>query len=99
MDMTERSFAAALPDWGLIHVSGTDAEAFLQGQLTNDLLALPGESAQWSAYCSAKGRMFAGFLLWRDGKEGFFLAVDRALVAGLVKRLRMFVLRAKVVIA
>jgi folate-binding protein YgfZ len=66
--------------------------------LSNDLLALPADGAQWSAYCSAKGRMYAGFLVWRDGGDGFYLTADRALIAGLIKRLRMFVLRAKVLI-
>jgi folate-binding protein YgfZ len=91
-------FACALPDWGLIHASGADAQDFLHGQLTNDLLNLPENGAQWSGYCSAKGRLYASFLVWRDGAGGFFLAVDRALAPALVKRLRMFVLRAKVVL-
>jgi len=92
------SFASPLPDWGLIHATGADARDFLHGQLTNDLLHLGPDSAQWSAYCSAKGRMYAGFLVWRDGADGFFLACDKALIPALVKRLRMFVLRAKAVI-
>lgn len=102
MKTTEQSspktFSSPLPDWGLIHATGADAEDFLHGQLTNDLLHLGPDAAQWSAYCSAKGRMYAGFLVWRDGAAGFFLACDRALIPALVKRLRMFVLRAKVVI-
>ena len=92
------SFIAKLPDWGLIHASGPDAQTFLHGQLTNDLLHLAPDAAQWSGYCTAKGRMLAGFLLWRDAAEGFYLACDRTLLPALVKRLRMFVLRAKVVI-
>jgi folate-binding protein YgfZ len=95
---TPLPLAAGLPDWGLIHAGGADAQDFLHGQLTNDLLHLPENGAQWSAYCSAKGRMYANFLVWRDGAGGFYLAVDRALVPALVKRLRMFVLRAKVVL-
>lgn len=91
-------FSGALPDWGLIHATGPDAQDFLHGQLTNDLLNLGENAAQWSGYCSAKGRLYASFLIWRDGAGGFFLAVDRALVPALVKRLRMFVLRAKVVL-
>ena len=91
-------FAAALPDWGLIHANGVDAQDFLHGQLTNDLLHLAPDGAQWSGYCSAKGRLYAAFLVWRDGGDGFYLAVDRALVPALIKRLRMFVLRAKVVL-
>ncbi len=91
------SFITSLPGWGLIRAAGADAQTFLHGQLTNDLLHLPPDGAQWSAYCTAKGRMLAGFLIWRDGAEGFYLAVDQALLPALVKRLSMFVLRAKVV--
>ena len=93
-----KSFIAPLPAWGLIHATGPDAEAFLHGQLTNDLLHLPQNTVQWSGYCSAKGRLLASFLVWRDGADGFFLACDKALAPALTKRLRMFVLRAKVVI-
>ena len=92
------SFIAKLPDWGLIHACGPDAQTFLHGQLTNDLLHLSSDGAQWSGYCTAKGRMVAGFLVWRDGGDGFYLSTDRALLPGLVKRLKMFVLRAKVAI-
>lgn len=90
--------AARLASWGLIRVSGADAQAFLHGQLSNDLLALSPDAARWAAYCSPKGRMLAGFLVWTDGPETVWLACDRALVPGLIKRLRMFVLRAKAVL-
>lgn len=93
-----KSFIAPLPAWGLIHAIGPDAELFLHGQLTNDLLHLAPGTVQWNGYCSAKGRMLASFLVWRDGADGFFLASDKALTPALTKRLRMFVLRAKVVI-
>lgn len=102
MKNAERSapapFVAPLPDWGLIHATGADAQSFLHGQFTNDMLALAADGAQWNGYCSAKGRLYAAFLVWRDGGEGFYMAADRALLPGLVKRLRMFVLRAKVVL-
>ena len=92
------SFITSLPEWGLIRAAGVDAQTFLHGQLTNDLLHLAPDGAQWSAYCTAKGRMLAGFLVWRDDADGFFLATDRVLLPALVKRLSMFVLRAKVTI-
>ena len=95
--MTKR-FIAPLPEWGLIHASGADAATFLHGQLTNDLLHLAAGAAQWNGYCTAKGRMLASFLVWRDDSGGFFLATDKALAPALTKRLRMFVLRAKAAI-
>ena len=87
---------ASLPEWGLIRASGPDAQTFLHGQLTNDLLQLAPEAVQWSGYCTAKGRMLAGFLVWRDGADGYYLATDRTIAGGLAKRLSMYVLRAKV---
>ena len=93
-----KPFITSLPEWGLIHAHGADAATFLHGQLTNDLLHLAPGTVQWNGYCTAKGRMLASFLVWRDGGDGFFLATDKALTPALTKRLRMFVLRAKVVI-
>ena len=87
-----------LASFGMIEVSGSDARSFLHNQLSNDLLHLAPDQAQWTAYCSPKGRMLAGFLAWCATPEHIYLACDRALVPGLVKRLRMFVLRAKVVV-
>ena len=93
-----KTFIAPLPAWGLIHASGADAATFLHGQLTNDVLHLAAGGAQWNGYCTAKGRMLASFLVWRDDSGGFFLATDKALAPALTKRLRMFVLRAKAAI-
>lgn len=90
------AFIAPLPAFGLIRVEGPDAQTFLHGQLTNDLLHLAPNGAQWTGYCTAKGRMLAGFLAWRDGPEAFYLATDRTILPALVKRLTMYVLRAKV---
>jgi tRNA-modifying protein YgfZ len=80
---------------GLIACSGEDAQAFLHGQLSNDVLQLtPGRSA-YAAYCSAKGRMLANFLLWRE-EQTYYLQLARSLLPAVQKRLAMFVLRAKV---
>ena len=88
----------ALGSWGLIRASGIDARGFLNAQLSNDLSALAADCAQWTAFCSAKGRMQAGFIAWLGVDGEVLLACDRSLVPALVKRLRMFILRAKVVI-
>lgn len=85
-----------LSSLGLIAVSGDDAQTFLQGQLTNDIKQL-ATAAQLTGYCTAKGRLLALFYAWQA--EGIiYLQCPRTLVADLVKRLRMFVLRSKVLI-
>ncbi len=79
----------------LLAISGDDASEFLQGQLTNDVRQLQAHQSQLSAYCDHKGRMLALFRLWpRDG--GFHATLPAELVEETLKRLRMFVLRAKV---
>src|SRR6185437_16768221 len=62
----EAGFFAPLSDFGLIAVSGEDAAAFLHSQLTNDVQTLDGSSARLAGYCTAKGRLLATMLMWRN---------------------------------
>jgi len=84
----------ALTHLAVIRASGADAATFLQSQLSNDLLTLTGAS-QLSAYCTAQGRMIALFRIvpWRGE---FLLLLPDELQEMVLKRLRMYVLRAKV---
>lgn len=86
---------APLTHLGLLACRGADAQAFLHGQLSNDLMKLAPLGSQYAAYCSAKGRMLANLLLWREDGS-YCLQLARALLPAVQKRLRMFVLRAKV---
>ena len=81
--------------WGLIRARGADAGKFLQGQLTNDVMSLGSNRARLAGFCSAKGRLQASFVVWRDGDDGFLLACASSLLAPTLKRLSMFVLRAQ----
>ncbi len=87
--------AVRLSHWGLIRAQGADAASFLHGQLTNDVVHLAAGQARLAGYCSAKGRLLASFIVWRDGPEDVLLACDASVLAATVKRLSMFVLRAK----
>jgi folate-binding protein YgfZ len=88
------SVVADLSHLGVLGVAGPDAEAFLQGQLSCDVAGLGTDASTFGSYCSAKGRMLASFLLWREA-DGFGIALSRTLAGAIEKRLRMFVLRAK----
>jgi tRNA-modifying protein YgfZ len=83
------------PDWGVIVAQGADAAGFLQSQLTSDVAALDAGHACFAGYCSAKGRLLASFVVWRPADETFALATSRDLLAPTLKRLSMFVLRAR----
>ena len=86
-----------LSHFGLIRVSGADARTFLQGQLTNDIHGVTAERAQISSYCSPKGRMLGSFWIFQRGDD-LFLQLPKERLDAVLKRLRMFVLRARVLI-
>jgi len=89
--------ACALPHLGLIHAQGVDAAHFLHNQLSNDFLLLPPDQAHLAAFCNAKGRMQASLIGFKTSAEDVWLVVRQDLLAQSLKRLRMFVMRAKVV--
>ncbi|MGD8957540.1 MAG: folate-binding protein, partial [Chromatiaceae bacterium] len=86
-----------LSHFGLIRVSGPDARTFLQGQLTNDIHAVTAERAQISSYCSPKGRMLGSFWIFQRD-EDLFLLLPKVRLDAVLKRLRMFILRAQVLV-
>jgi folate-binding protein YgfZ len=87
--------AVPLPDLGVILAQGDDAAAFLNGQLTQDMLHLDEGRASLAGYCSPKGRLLATFLAWRVSADSIALACSADLLASTLKRLSMYVLRAK----
>lgn len=87
--------ATRLEHSGVIRVSGTDAASFLHGQLTNDMTGLGLSEARLAAYCSPKGRMLASFVAFKRSHDEFWLSGRADVLPATLKRLRMFVLRAK----
>lgn len=87
-----------LSDQGLIRISGTDAQTFLQGQFTNDVKKVSAGLSQLSSYCSPKGRMMAMFRLFQRGDE-LFLLLPRERLPAILKRLSMFVMRSQVTLS
>ena len=87
---------APLPHLGVIRASGEDAANFLHNQLTQDVLLMKADQCHLGAFCNAKGRMQASFLYCKPSPDEVLLVCRRDLIAQTVKRLSMFVLRAKV---
>jgi tRNA-modifying protein YgfZ len=90
---------SALGHWGVIRARGADAASFLHGQLTSDTAQLGLSQARLAGYCSAKGRLLASFIVWKAADDEVLLACSADLLAPTLKRLRMFVLRAKCVLS
>jgi folate-binding protein YgfZ len=87
---------APLPHLGVIRAEGEDAAKFLHGQLTQDFSLLGLSEARLAAFCSAKGRMQASFVAFKRSHTEIVLVCSRDLLPQTLKRLSMFVLRAKV---
>jgi folate-binding protein YgfZ len=88
--------AAPLNHLGIIRCLGEDAVTFLHNQLTQDVQLLPITQARWSGYCNAQGRLQASFVVYKKAADEVWLIIRRDLLARTLKRLSMFVLRAKV---
>ncbi|MDY0135814.1 MAG: folate-binding protein [Thiomicrospira sp.] len=86
---------ASLAHHALIEVKGEDATGFLQGQLSNDILQVTEEKAQFSAYCDPQGQVLALFLIFKH-QDAYYLSFDASLRDIILKRLSMFVMRSKV---
>lgn len=87
-----------LSQFGVIKVSGDEAQGFLHNLFSSDVNALTPQHALPSSFNTAKGRALATFLIWRTPTE-FFLQLPLALLAPIQKKLSMYVLRARVNIA
>lgn len=86
---------ADLAPLGLIAFNGEDTTTYLQGQLTNDVRKLATGAAQYSGFCSPKGRLLASFLLWNQD-DATYMQLAGDLQETIQKRLSMFILRSKV---
>ena len=86
---------APLAHLGVIRVEGDEAAKFLHGQLTQDFSLLGLSEARLAAFCSAKGRMQASFIGFKRNQSEVLLVCSKDLLAATLKRLSMFVMRAK----
>ncbi|PLC51054.1 folate-binding protein YgfZ [Pollutimonas subterranea] len=92
-------FVAPLNDLAVIGISGPDAAVFLHGQLTHDITGMASDRARLAGYCTAKGRLLGSMVVWsgqKDDASVLYALVKADIASALIKRLSMFVLRAKV---
>ncbi len=87
--------AVFLKERSFIRVAGAEAEPFLHNLVTTDLASLGADEARPGALLTPQGKILFDFMIWRDG-PGFLIETDTAQREGLLKRLTMYRLRAKV---
>lgn len=86
----------SLPFFAIVRVSGDDRATFLHGQLSNDIQNLQPGQACYATYNTPKGRVLANMIVLNRGND-ILLAMAADVAETIVKKLRMYVLRAKAV--
>jgi folate-binding Fe-S cluster repair protein YgfZ len=90
--------AFALPYLAAARLSGPDAQTFLQAQLSADIARLEDGGATFACYCSPRGQVL-GLLLVCRADDDYLVIGSASLLPGILQRLRLFVLRARVQLA
>jgi folate-binding protein YgfZ len=86
-----------LADRALIRVAGDDVRGFLQGLVTQDVLALEPRAPRWAALLTAQGKALFDFLLWADG-DAVLIDCEADQAEALAKRLTLYRLRRAITI-
>ena len=87
--------ATTLTDRAIVRLSGDGVREFLQGLVTNDVT---GELPVWGGLLTPQGKCLFDFIIWEDGDDLLLDCVADA-ADDLIKRLSVYRLRRKIVIA
>lgn len=85
-----------LDQYQLIEVEGADGEAFLQGQLTTDVVKLPIGHSTLTAHCDPKGKVWSVFRLLRLEQNRFYIIIRKALLPAALIQLKKYAVFSKV---
>jgi tRNA-modifying protein YgfZ len=94
IDLRATAGTATVP-WMVLRVSGPEAEAYLQGQLSQDLAALEVGATTWSLLLQPTGKLDAWLRVTRETADAFLLDAPTDDPAPVVARLERFKLRTK----
>lgn len=89
---------AHLSDRAVVKMSGPDVQAFLQGQLTNDIHRLTPDTPLYAGILTPQGKALFPVLLFTDGAD-VWVDIAASSADALIRRLSMFRLRRQVEIA
>ena len=84
---------AHLSHRSVLHITGADARAFLQGQITNDIDALTPETPLYAGLLSPQGKTLFAFILFSAPEGDILLDCAASQAEALAKRLTMFRMR------
>ena len=85
-----------LTHYSLIQIAGTEAEKYLQGQLTCDVTKLAVGESTLTAHCDPKGKMSALFRLIRQDEQTFYMLLKSELLPSALDQLKKYAVFSKV---
>lgn len=88
-----------LEDRGVFRLSGPDTRSFLQGIVSNDVQRVSAERAIWAAFLTPQGKYLHDFFLAESGDGALLLDCEAERRTDLLRRMKIFKLRAKVELA
>ena len=86
----------SLTQYQLIEAHGADAEKYLQGQLTTDVVQLASGATTLTAHCDPKGKMNAIYRLFKVSSEQFFFLIKKDLLPSGLDALKKYAVFSKV---
>lgn len=89
------SFACTVPNRSILRLTGPDATSLLQGIITQDMEVLNQGPCLYTALLSAQGKFQHDFFIISHG-DALLLDTESSHVEALIKKLKMYRLRAKV---
>ncbi|NRA42522.1 MAG: folate-binding protein YgfZ [Pseudomonadales bacterium] len=86
----------AVSSLSIIEIRGTDAESFLQGQLSNDVSAVTSTQSSFASHSTAKGRMLSSGRFFRAEPQCFYYLVDQSIAESSLAALKKYSVFSKV---
>ncbi len=85
-----------LKQYKVIEIAGIDAQKFLQGQLTCDVVKLEIGKQTLTAHCDPKGKVSGLFRLYKISEEQFLIIVHHSLLPEALEQLKKYAIFSKV---
>ena len=93
--MINENFVFILEDRGILHISGSDVNEFLQNLITNDIYKVNDKNSSYASLLTPQGKFLYDFIVVKH-KNGFFLDCEKSISEELYKKIVSYKLRSKV---
>ena len=93
--MINENFVFILEDRGILYISGSDTNEFLQNLITNDIYKVNDKNSCYASLLTPQGKYLYDFIVVKH-KNGFFLDCEKSIAEELYKKIISYKLRSKI---